>query len=260
MSSSIKYILLFLAILAVVVVGLYVLHKKNASPAQTPATTEVEQKKLTKTTDAVTVNVTPPQIPGGTQDIVDANVFLVDEIGKRIASFEIDAEDNMKSMIDLPADIKSTVTGSPAIEEKNSRFVSIFMGMEWYLRGSAHPSHSIDTYVYDYEQKRLVEVPQFFRGGSDYLKVLSTLSKEDLFLQSKQGDMGFMYDESMVTDGTAPKPENFSKILPTKDGLVIYFDEYQVAPYAAGPQQVVIPYAKLKDIINPQGVVGMYIQ
>ena len=134
------------------------------------------------------------------------------------------------------------------------------MGIEWYMRGAAHPYHSIAVYVYDYQQKKLVTATDFFKKDSNYLSLLSKLSQEDLLTQSKIGDMGFMYDKEMVETGTSPTKENFSKLLPMKDGLVIYFDEYQVAPYAAGPQQVVIPYAKLKDLIDAEGVLSFYVK
>jgi hypothetical protein len=42
--------------------------------------------------------------------------------------------------------------------------------------------------------------------------------------------------------------------------LLITFDEYQVAAYAAGPQTVVVPYSELKGLIDPQGALGNFIQ
>jgi hypothetical protein len=42
--------------------------------------------------------------------------------------------------------------------------------------------------------------------------------------------------------------------------LLITFDEYQVAPYAAGPQKVAIPYSELRALINPQGPLGKLSQ
>jgi hypothetical protein len=38
--------------------------------------------------------------------------------------------------------------------------------------------------------------------------------------------------------------------------LWIIFDPYQVGPYAAGPQYVLVPYSTLKDIIKSDGPVG----
>ena len=108
----------------------------------------------------------------------------------------------------------------------------------------------MDVYVYDYKADKLLSTDDLFLPGADYLPTLSRLAREDLRAQAQEGDMGFNYNESMVEDGTLPRKENFSLMLPLKDGLMVYFAEYQVAPYAAGPQQVVIPYSKLEGLFN----------
>jgi hypothetical protein len=41
---------------------------------------------------------------------------------------------------------------------------------------------------------------------------------------------------------------------------MITFDETQISSTSSGPQKVTIPYEKLKDIIDPQGPIGKYIQ
>jgi hypothetical protein len=217
-------------------------------------------KKFTKETDSLSVDITYPSISGTGKGVANANLSIETDIAKQIDAFEKDANGINDEDITLPKDIKSTVSGSPAVEEINSRYESIFMGMEWYARGAAHPSHSINTYMYDYKNQKLISVSDLFKPGSNYLNLLSTLSKEDLKAQADLGDLGYSYDETFVDSGTAPKAENFDHILPLKDGLAIYFDEYQVGPYVLGPQQVVIPYAKLKDVISPDGVLQMYIQ
>jgi hypothetical protein len=38
--------------------------------------------------------------------------------------------------------------------------------------------------------------------------------------------------------------------------LWVTFDPYQVAPYAAGPQYVLVPYSALKDIIKADGPIA----
>lgn len=215
--------------------------------------------KRIEETDTLSVKVTYPTVPEITQKAADVNKQMRTALDERIEDFKREAEEGFRETIDLPKDIKSTVTGSPSVEENNARYIAIFMGTEWYMRGAAHPSYSIDTYVYDYKESKLVTVPEMFKEGSDYLALLSKLSREDLMEQAKVGDLGFAYDRETVELGTAPVPEHFSKMLPIKDGLMIYFSEYQVASYAAGPQQVVIPYVKLKDSINPDGVLGMYL-
>ena len=95
--------------------------------------------------------------------------------------------------------------------------------------------------------------------GSSYLVTLSKASSA--FFASRNVSRGadyFKVDTSTSNEGFAPSVSNYSKILPTEKGLVIYFDEYQIAPYVAGPQEALIPYASLQAIINKDGVLGEY--
>jgi hypothetical protein len=60
------------------------------------------------------------------------------------------------------------------------------------------------------------------------------------------------FDEPF-SDGAKPMPENYDNWNITPDGLLITFDMYQVAPGASGPLQVLVPYAQLQGVIDPQG-------
>lgn len=258
-----KYFANILPIIVLLFLGVIIYSYYKHTPAiKSTSLTEVQQpQKLTLDTDAFHIDITYPTIPGSGKQIDDANATLRAQIDNAVSSFKKDSSQTSIPTSDLPASVKSTAVGSPSIEEQNDRYVAVYMGGEWYMRGAAHPYHTIDTYIYDYQEGKLISIPSgLFIAGSNYLDVLSKLSQEDLFAQSNKGDEGYVYDKQMVEDGTKPTADNFSRILPSKDGLIIYFDEYQVAPYAAGPQQVVIPYAKLKSVIDPNGVLGMYIQ
>ncbi len=252
------YIAVIIFVLVSIAGGFYFYNEKQKALKLKEAAELLAMQQLTKETDALSVSVSYPVIPGSGIEVARANAAIREEIKKKISSFEKDAKESAQLGIGLPREVKSTVTGSPSIEERNDRYSALFMGMEWYLRGSAHPSHSIDTYIYDYEKGALISISEFFKPGSPYLERVSALSKEDLLKQSSQGDLGYAYDENMVNEGTMPLKENFSRMLPLYDGLVVYFNEYQVAPYAAGPQQVVIPYTKLRDIIAADGVLNVY--
>jgi len=50
-----------------------------------------------------------------------------------------------------------------------------------------------------------------------------------------------------VREGAGPNAGNYRNFYLTDKGLVIYFGQYQVAPYAAGTVEVPIKYEKLSD-------------
>ena len=49
----------------------------------------------------------------------------------------------------------------------------------------------------------------------------------------------------MMIEGTSEKIENYSNFAITNNGILVFFDYYQVAPYYYGVQKVLIPYNKL---------------
>lgn len=114
-----------------------------------------------------------------------------------------------------------------------------------YTSGAAHPYHYSTTVNYDFEQNRQLSLDELFLPGSNYLELISTYC----IAQLSQRDIGF----EASADGAQPTAQNYRNWNITSDGLMITFDEYQVAPYAAGPQLVVVPYTELQTVINPEG-------
>ena len=115
----------------------------------------------------------------------------------------------------------------------------------FYSDGAAHPGLNSITLNYDLGQGKELALADLFLPKSNYLELISTYCIAEL---SKQP----FFDSSFST-GAQPTPENYRNWNITPDGLMITFDEYQVAPYAAGPQTVVVPYRELQALINPQG-------
>jgi len=60
-------------------------------------------------------------------------------------------------------------------------------------------------------------------------------------------------------EGALPAPENYQRWNITPDGLLISFDEYTVAPYAAVPQAVLVSYEVLKQLIDPGGLLAPFL-
>lgn len=121
-----------------------------------------------------------------------------------------------------------------------------------YSDGAAHPYHYTQTLTFDIEKGEQVSLDVLFLPDSDYLKFLSDYCKIELAAR----DIDF--DSS--SQGADPTVENYRNWNITSDGLMITFDEYQVAPYAAGPQTVIIPYSALQGIIDPVGPLGKFLQ
>jgi len=124
-----------------------------------------------------------------------------------------------------------------------------FMG---YADGAAHPYHYSMTFSYDLEQGKKLSLDDLFKSDSNYLEAVSSYC---IFELSKR-DIGFY---GGFEQGAEPTPENYRNWNITSNGLMITFDEYQVAPYAAGAQIVTVPYEQLQEKIKRQGALSSLV-
>jgi hypothetical protein len=137
---------------------------------------------------------------------------------------------------------------------QDNKIVSIRFNKEYSYAGDAHPSHEVEVYNFNLMTGKKMQLADLFKPQSDYLKLLSTICYKELNKRFKTAD------EQVLEKGTAPKIENFDNWNLTPDGLLIIFDEYQVASYVDGQPEVFIPYKTLAKIILPSSIVETCIK
>jgi hypothetical protein len=113
--------------------------------------------------------------------------------------------------------------------------------IEYYTfwSGAAHPYSWVETFNYDLATGHAVTLDQLFRPGFPYLDAISQYCLAEL---DRQGTLTF-------PEGAAPRADNYRHWNVSPDGLVITFNSYDVAPYAAGPQVITIPYDALEGLV-----------
>ncbi|HUE83663.1 MAG TPA: RsiV family protein [Pyrinomonadaceae bacterium] len=136
----------------------------------------------------------------------------------------------------------------------NDDLISIEFDVGSYYAGAAHPNSYSEVVNYDLKNGKLLRLSDLFQPGTKYLEAIAAYCIKDLKRQSKTRDS--MLDDESIESGAAPKAENYQSWTITRKGLAITFDAYQVGPYAAGPQHVVVPYSIVQNIVNPQGVLA----
>lgn len=129
---------------------------------------------------------------------------------------------------------------------------SIKFDISFYSDGAAHPAHYSTTLNYDLENGGEITLSELFLPDSNYLEVISDNCKEQL----SNRDIAF----DGFSQGADPLSENFQRWNLSNTGLLITFDEYQVAPHAAGPQVVVIPFPELQGIIASPSALDVFVQ
>lgn len=122
----------------------------------------------------------------------------------------------------------------------------------FYYDGAAHPSSFSITINYDMLHGQELTLDDLFLPDLNYLQFIADYCKADLATR----DIGFT--DPIFQTGADPTPENYQRWNLAEEGFMVTFDVYQVAPYAAGPQVVIIPYAELRPVSNLNGVLQIY--
>ena len=129
-----------------------------------------------------------------------------------------------------------------------------------YFQGAAHPNSNSRVLNYDFKAGKPIRLADLFKPGAKYLQAISAYSIKELKKESQSKGGESMFDDEWVQKGAGVDPDNYKSWVITKKGLGITFDSYQVAPYAAGPQHVLVPYSALKDMIKPDGPLAPFLK
>lgn len=140
------------------------------------------------------------------------------------------------------------------VELGADELVSIGFGVSSFYEGAAHPQHNSLVFNYDLKNAKRLKLSDLFKPNSNYLTLIS-----DYAIKSLKKELSPDPDLEWIQTGAGPKEENYKNWNMTPKGLKVTFDPYQVASYAEGEHIVVIPYAVLKNVIDPDGPLAQMI-
>ncbi len=138
---------------------------------------------------------------------------------------------------------ETTITGYFEIKNNQRGILSLTLS-NYAFSGGAHGMTIMKSLTFNVETGEEYSLSQLFKPGSNYVKVLSELIK----VQIKERDI--------------PVIEEFCAIKPNQDFyiadkiLVLYFQLYELVPYAYGFPQFPISVYTIQDIINEDGPLG----
>lgn len=138
--------------------------------------------------------------------------------------------------------------------------ISIEFAVSSYYAGAAHPNSYAEVVNFDLQNGKPLKLADLFLPGSKYVQTVSSYCVQALKKQSKEQGSEGMLDDDWIQRGAGPDLKNYHNWTISKKGLGISFDSYQVAAYAAGPQDVLVPYSALKEIIKPDGPLGQFVK
>lgn len=198
-----------------------------------------------------------PQLAGGGARVAEFNRRARALAAAQVAEFKKGVDDGTG----VPGDAGSYIDVGYRVGLGADDIFSVLFVINTYYSGAAHPNHETAALNFDLRHGRALRLADLFKPSALYLRALSDYCIRDLKRQMRESDME---DPSAmdadIEEGAKPDAKNFKSWLLTRRGLEITFDPYQVGPYAAGPQRVLVPYAALKDLINPEGPAGRFVR
>jgi hypothetical protein len=178
---------------------------------------------------------------------------------KDVAAFKTaETVEESDSTSETPAEtLDSTLDIGYEIRYATDDLISVEFTEGEYSRGAAHGNSSTTVLNYDVKSGKKLALADLFNPKSNYLSVISAYCIKALKDRSKKENDSMLSDE-LIQSGASPRADNYRAWAITKKGLWITFDPYQVAAYAGGPQNVLVPYSALKDIIKADGPVAAF--
>lgn len=119
--------------------------------------------------------------------------------------------------------------------------------------GGAHPNGYFKTFVFDATGKKLSLSDLFVGESSSYLAILGAEVRTQAVARGVTlGEMSPKEVEAaLFKEGYAPKADNFQNFVIDGDRLIVFIPPYQVASYAFGSFEVVIPLQNLAQHLAP---------
>ena len=217
-----KQILILLVVLAALVGALLLIanftNARAPLPFNTPANLTMQTGQIHEDTDTYAINVQYPQ-------------FGVAAIDDQIQKAVEDAADEIRSYPPNPPDsavTQNTLDGSFDKVYMGPDIVSLELELSQYT-GGAHPMTILSGMNFDRATgKRL--------GLDDALKLIGRSVAE----VSAEATLQFRskFTDAFFSEGADTNPENYSSFVISDKKVTFIFQSYQVAAYAAGPQEV----------------------
>ncbi|MCX6764386.1 MAG: DUF3298 and DUF4163 domain-containing protein [Candidatus Nealsonbacteria bacterium] len=116
----------------------------------------------------------------------------------------------------------------------NNEYLS-FVINSYYFVGGAHGANEVHAFNYDLAKQKEITILDFLNSSQQYFEKLAELSAKEV-TSKLQGNEVMIDDflKQMIQDGTKATQENYKDFNFNYNSLIIYFQQYQVAPGAAG--------------------------
>ena len=130
---------------------------------------------------------------------------------------------------------------------QNSEVLSIQFN-SYQNTGGAHPNSFMYYLNYDLKNRRELTLEDIIplKNQPALLQIAEKTFRQAQNIPDSSGlnEQGFFFEDNQF--------QLAKSFTIQKEGLLLYYNPYEIAPYAAGPIELLLPFDQLEDIINPQ--------
>lgn len=165
---------------------------------------------------------------------------IQEQINRQLESLFTDSrkDPSIASMLSVDDSFSAKLMNNLLIVEKD--------GYDYPI-GAAHGMPVMNFYYFDIRTGVMYQLKDLFKAESDYITKLNELIVHEINARIAAGDsMLFSEDFPGISDNQYFKLE--------EDAISIYFYPYDIAAYAAGFQEFLIPFADIADYIDTGGM------
>jgi hypothetical protein len=128
------------------------------------------------------------------------------------------------------------------VKENENNILSIYT-IYYQYSGGAHGYNNDITYNIDLSDGKLIELKDLFKENIDYKVIINEkINKQIDEIINEYGESTPIYEFKGIKDN--------QQFYLQDNNLVVYFELYEIAPYAAGIPKFEIPLKELKDVLN----------
>jgi hypothetical protein len=182
------------------------------------------------------------------------NRIVREEVFRRLTPLQNALLRSPRHEADLP-DVADELQYSAYIVYARPELISVILNAHDYSWPAAHGGNTCESITMDLRSGRRLSLSDLFRARSNFLAVIAQYCADDLARRGPQCGPGTLF-----AGGTAPTAKHYRTWNVTKAGLLITFDEYQVAAHTEGQPTVIVPYEALKTVVDRRGPLRTLLQ
>lgn len=166
-------------------------------------------------------------------------------VNRKITELVDSASVNTASEGDILAGASENTLDYDFLLSKQESYVGLSFQNYWYAKGAAH-GMTMEYYLTITPEKGILSMEDI--GGKSLEQAVTEEVRKELRRRTEAGELGlFVGADSVTVDYSR------NNWMLADDGIHVIFQQYEIAPYAAGLIDVTVPYAAVRGQMNAYG-------